>query len=329
MLATEAQTTPGGVGRIKAPPVCLDSSLKETSTPLSELLQATFPPLPQVDTTAVITTEAVPVSSSSSTCTRESDASAYSDAEAPIMSSKSVLNRTTNRQGRATQRWVNDAETNEPIRLVTGCVPIMRGGKILFVSASRKAEWILPKGGWEQDEKMEESALRETFEEAGVLGTLGPKLSMIQYETRKAKKRRLELEEMERQKRAKPTTTSTEETPEEPPKSPTEETPLKEAVALLSPEAITRITQTAVPPRCDETVSVASSSAGYSQVRMTLFPLFVTNVAETWPESGRFRRAVDIDEAIKMTAGRPEFHAVLKEVKNRGLHLVTEPHHHQ
>ena len=64
------------------------------------------------------------------------------------------------------------------------------------MSASRKAEWILPKGGWEKDEEMEESAIRECFEEAGVLGILGPKLNPVDYETRKAKKRRLEVQEV-------------------------------------------------------------------------------------------------------------------------------------
>ena len=94
----------------------------------------------------------------------------------------------TSRQGRATQRWITDPDSHETIRLTTGCVPILRGGKILFVSASRKPEWILPKGGWELDETMEESAVRECFEEAGVLGVLGPKLSDIQYETRQSQK---------------------------------------------------------------------------------------------------------------------------------------------
>jgi len=46
----------------------------------------------------------------------------------------------------------------------------------------------LPNGGWERDEVMEGSAIREGFKEAGVLGRLGPKLSAVQYETRKAKK---------------------------------------------------------------------------------------------------------------------------------------------
>lgn len=274
-----------------------------------------------VDTSAVVTETAVTVSSSSSTCTRESDAS---DADLNVNAAVSL--RQTSRQGRATQRWMTDPETNEPIRLVTGCVPILRGGKILFVSASRKAEWILPKGGWELDERMEESAVRETFEEAGVLGTLGPKLSMVQYETRKAKKRRMEQEEMLRQKRAK----KEPEEPEDASKNNNKNNKVPEVVsppvAVLTDEAMSRIQQDAkAMTQSEDSVSVASSSAPYTQVRMTLFPLYVSSVAGKWPESGRFRRAVDIDEAIEMTDNRPEFRAVLREIKHRGLHLVTEP----
>ena len=71
----------------------------------------------------------------------------------------------------------------------------------LLVSASRKAERILPKGGWELDETMEESGVRESFEEASVLGALGTKLSEIEYKTRKSRKRKLELEEMMKRKK--------------------------------------------------------------------------------------------------------------------------------
>eukprot|EP00128_Syssomonas_multiformis_P002996 Colp12_sorted_trinity150504_noHs@17095 len=43
--------------------------------------------------------------------------------------------------------------------------------QILFVSSrARPNEWILPKGGWENDETAEESAKREAMEEAGVIG---------------------------------------------------------------------------------------------------------------------------------------------------------------
>jgi diphosphoinositol-polyphosphate diphosphatase len=124
--------------------------------------------------------EAVPVSSASSTCTRESSG-ALSDVEITAITTNAGVGggshverlatppplkldrgiserlnakislRKTSRQGRSSQRWLTDGDSNEAIRLVTGSVPILRGGKILFVSASRKPEWILPKGGWEPE----------------------------------------------------------------------------------------------------------------------------------------------------------------------------------
>ena len=60
---------------------------------------------------------------------------------------------------------------------------------------------------------------------------------------------------------------------------------------------------------------------------MMLYPLYVQKVYDDWPESGRFRKAVDIDTAIEMMNNRPELKAVLIEVKERGLHLLhaSEP----
>jgi len=52
--------------------------------------------------------------------------------------------------------------------------------------------------------------------------------------------------------------------------------------------------------------------------------MYVSDVKETWPECGRCRKAVDIDDAIGMLDTRPELQAALKEVKRRGLHLVFE-----
>ena len=66
-------------------------------------------------------------------------------------------------------------------------MPIVKGGKVLFVSASNKHAWIFPKGG------IEESALRECCEEAGMIGVLGSNLSEVTCETQKARKRRLLL----------------------------------------------------------------------------------------------------------------------------------------
>ncbi len=58
---------------------------------------------------------------------------------------------------------------------------------------------------------------------------------------------------------------------------------------------------------------------------MTLFPLYVSTVADVWPESGRFRKAVDIDEAIEMLESRPELRKAILDVKEEGQHLVSEP----
>lgn len=66
---------------------------------------------------------------------------------------KNILQTTESRNGRDMQRFATDKAGNL-IRLTTGSVPIMANGMILLVSSSRKEEWILPKGGWENDESL-------------------------------------------------------------------------------------------------------------------------------------------------------------------------------
>ena len=301
-----------------------------------------------------------------------------------------ILMRKTSRQGRSSQRWVSGASSTvanvniiDPIapspvpkgtagndvtltsnydpviRLVTGCVPILQSGKILFVSASRKAAWILPKGGWEQDESMEESAIRECYEEAGCIGTLGPALSSIQYETRKAKKRRVENESLNEKERhvqqvssslveawvnkSKLTTDdsmslvmdSTDGTSRDSSSAVHEnELPVTASAAspvqgALTSETMTRIRQLTQTYRGGghhtdtESLSAGSTlSTAYTHVQMTLFPLYVQKIENDWPEKGRFRKAVDIDDAIQMMEERPELKAALIEVRDRKLHLV-------
>ncbi|RHZ81160.1 hypothetical protein Glove_123g35 [Diversispora epigaea] len=60
------------------------------------------------------------------------------------------------------------------IRQVAGCVPINRKtGKILLITRRKKeGGWVLPKGGWENDESERDAAARETYEEAGAKGRL-------------------------------------------------------------------------------------------------------------------------------------------------------------
>jgi 8-oxo-dGTP pyrophosphatase MutT (NUDIX family) len=335
-------------GRIKEKPVCHDQTLRKEAMSAEELSKLTF----SLDTPANSVTigaladmnspaQAPPfecriVSSASSIASRESAYFSDLDGNNKVIMTplriergqsdainQKVTSQTISRNGRLSQRWYNDRQSQRIYRMVTGCVPIVEGGKILFVSASRKPEWILPKGGWESDEVMEESAIRESFEEAGVIGVLGPRLCEIDYETRKSKKRRLDQEEA--QKRANNLRESYAVSPDrkveiaiDASSNVAKVDPI-EVAAPASNEKCARIPGLYKP--YDETCSVSSdTSTGYSHVRMTLFPLYVTEVKAEWPESGRFRKAVEIDEAIRITANRPELQAALIEVKERDLH---------
>ncbi|KAK0193971.1 NUDIX hydrolase domain-like protein [Armillaria novae-zelandiae] len=60
-------------------------------------------------------------------------------------------------------------------RIVCCAIPIARAaGKVLVVTSRKRPDnWVLPKGGWEStDVKLENAALREALEEAGVRGTI-------------------------------------------------------------------------------------------------------------------------------------------------------------
>jgi 8-oxo-dGTP pyrophosphatase MutT (NUDIX family) len=324
----------------KAPPTC-DPSLKKEAKTTEELFQYAFTPGVPVTLSFVDDDRApvsIPESSSSSACSSENNGERLSTpAEKQHKINKSMLLRTKSRQGRETQRWLTEADTHQRVRLVTGCVPILKGGRILFVSASRKPEWILPKGGWEQDESMEESAIREAYEEAGVLGTLGAALAPVQYETRKSKKRRREMAELLRKCNSPDegiydesmdalhnSTAPTKDAILEPqvPDAAIKVTPASHSI--LSDAVVNRIREAKPKMRSDETSSNASDSSSYSFVKMTLFPLYVSEVRDSWPESGRFRKIVGIDEAIEMLESREELRSALIEVKARGLHLTCE-----
>ena len=364
-VRVDLSTIPGSVGRIKAPPVCVDATLKLQAMTAEEMSKYCFPFEAQKSTKtrstpttagtkplANIVPEPVSVSSGSSTASR--DSYSLSDCEGSIkhgtplrleVSEKinlKVTTQKTSRHGRQSQRWFTDPTSQKVCRLTTGCVPILEGGRILLASSSRKPEWILPKGGWETDEQLEESAIRECFEEAGVVGMLGPRLSVIEYETRKAKKRRIELEELQKKSKllraassspmshaapsVKDATKEVEKSDKVHVELPT--TPVAAVAstptshAPVSDDEFSRIRGFGVPGNSDETSSIASdSSTTHTHVRMHLFPLYVTEIKEEWPESGRFRKAVGIDEAIEMLKARPEFRAALVEVREKNLHL--------
>ncbi len=332
------------IGRIKPKPVCLDETLKKESMSCEEIAKHAF----VVEKTPVdASQEASVVSSGSSEASSEAPMNGKAEAcstfahcdfshrkaESERINLK-VKTQTISRNGRQTQRWYTDPATHTLYRMTTGCIPVLQNGKVLFCSASRKPEWILPKGGWEKDEAMEESAIRETFEEAGVFGIIGPCLSEIEFETRKWKKRRMEFEEVQR--KAKLIREAHSSSPKAVPQTDEESmgppTLKNRVVSEVCPEkkltegTLQSLPQTVKPVQHSsdgDNASVASeTSLSHSHVKMSLFPLYVTEVKETWPEQGRFRKVVDIDEAIKMSEKRSYFQQALKELKERNLHIM-------
>lgn len=83
------------------------------------------------------------------------------------------------RTGRHQQRYENG------YRLVAGCIPyrslVESNGatsekivevEVLMINSTSGPGLLFPKGGWENDESVEEAALREAVEEAGVRGEI-------------------------------------------------------------------------------------------------------------------------------------------------------------
>lgn len=58
---------------------------------------------------------------------------------------------------------------------------------VLLIQSTRRAGWVLPKGGWETDEECTEAAQREAWEEAGIVCKIDYDLGQIK-ETRPPKK---------------------------------------------------------------------------------------------------------------------------------------------
>ncbi|GLU18374.1 hypothetical protein SLE2022_346800 [Rubroshorea leprosula] len=92
------------------------------------------------------------------------------------------------RSGRHLQRY------DSGYRLVVGCIPyrykkqsnsidktLIEDLEVLVISSQNGQSMLFPKGGWENDESMEQAATRETLEEAGVTGNIECKLGEWQY----------------------------------------------------------------------------------------------------------------------------------------------------
>lgn len=83
------------------------------------------------------------------------------------------------RKGRQRQRYEDN------FRLVSGCIPyrvaknndedsfdLESSLEVLMISSPNRDDLVFPKGGWEDDETVEEAACREALEEAGVKGII-------------------------------------------------------------------------------------------------------------------------------------------------------------
>ena len=81
------------------------------------------------------------------------------------------------RTGRDNQRY----NSTTGARIVSGCICLnSTKDKVVMISSSKhKHRWILPKGGNETDETEMETAIRETWEEAGVEGKIIKKLPVV------------------------------------------------------------------------------------------------------------------------------------------------------
>lgn len=72
-------------------------------------------------------------------------------------------------------------------RLVAGVVPLNANkDMVLLIQSTKRKAWVLPKGGWEKDEDVTEAAVREAWEEAGIVIQIESNLGHVR-EGRKAK----------------------------------------------------------------------------------------------------------------------------------------------
>lgn len=221
-------------------------------------------------------------------------------------------NSNSNRNGEADVNYsaVAATTTRKNCRLTTGCIPILPGGRILLISSTKsKKVFVLPKGGWEQDESLPVAALRETLEEAGVTGILGPPLTPLTYETKKYVRRQLT--------RKSETSSSLE-------MNDMEVKDVAVAVDVTDADAPVDIYSQRITPipfvEVATVTSVPSPDDLHSHNRLILFPLYVQCIYEHWPEQTRVRRVVTVEEAAVLLHHRPEFSCMLKELRERFLH---------
>ncbi|XP_039124144.1 nudix hydrolase 17, mitochondrial-like [Dioscorea cayenensis subsp. rotundata] len=102
-----------------------------------------------------------------------------------------MMTAMVSRQGRQFQRYNNSGR-----RRVVGCIPykfnlnksssegVDKRVEVLVISSQKGYGMMFPKGGWEKDENIEQAALREAWEEAGVQGDIESELGKWSYKSK-------------------------------------------------------------------------------------------------------------------------------------------------
>lgn len=184
------------------------------------------------------------------------------------------------RETRVKERLAVNDRTGTRVRLVAGCVPILQDGRVVLIGSRKGNDWVgLPKGGWELDETLEEAAIRECFEEAGVLGILGPNLPSFLIESGKAKGKRQDAEKVPSSDFRGPVSTGDG----------------AKGVNYCELNTLTPLWDTL--SNGERKGRELKESEGYPRTHtcMTFFPLYVQQVKEIWPESSRTRTAFPIE----------------------------------
>jgi len=231
------------------------------------------------------------------------------------------------RAGRDYQKW-SVQDDHRRTRHVTGTVPILRDGRVLVISSRRKPTWILPKGGWEVDETLPESALRETFEEAGVWGTLGKPYPAFVYPAGRTHNSNNDHHNTV----ASSPLLSDETTIVDPPSDDsTMATSTTDSRHHLSNDSSNHNDNKSIADSSESDNNTKLEKPGktipYTHVELVLFPLYVKEVRDEWPEqSFRKRQLLTVEQAMVELKERPEFVAALRELQRSREPAIPNTH---
>ncbi|KAG1599682.1 hypothetical protein G6F47_005286 [Rhizopus delemar] len=98
-----------------------------------------------------------------------------------------------------TPKPVENVVDENGILQITGCLPIDAINKrfLLVTSASHPDSWVIPKGSWAKDETQKQAAMRETWEEAGVKGTIKRQIGVFAEKAKEGVRAHHTIYEME------------------------------------------------------------------------------------------------------------------------------------